>query len=592
MYLSILKKDLKRKKTMNCILLLFIILSAMFAASSVNNIMAVLTGRDSYFDKAGVKDYFIISRGEKLGEDSELYTILKNSSVVTDIAREECIYITDSNIRYPDGRKVYEFTNASDINSIDRVTLNYFDKDNNVIKDVPKGKIYANTGFFRSAELKEGDRINIEMDGTLLELEVAGSFKDAPLGSDMMGVKRFLINDDDYKTLLANEKITANNMGCLYYADTTDIETLEKELADVDGIYFKGDKDLLKTTYFMDLSVAAMILVLSIFLVVISFVVLRFTIGFTIAEEFREIGVMKAIGIKNSSIRALYLIKYLGIAIIGAVIGFFLSTPFGDMLLSSVSSNMVLENENRTLMSFIYSMSVVVIIMLFGWRCTGRIKKLSPIDAVRNGQTGERFRKRSIMSLSKSRLGTAPFLAANDILSSPRRYSIITIIFTLCMLLVMILSTTSNSMNSAEMVTLLSVKPSDAYVAYASAQFDILNGRKTEQEAEDEILKKLNENGMSGDVRIELMALINATLGDRQKKITFQHCSHTDASDYDYTEGSAPQNKHEIALTEPAADSLGARIGDKVTLDIGGKREEYLVTALYGSFTQGGESGR
>ena len=56
MYLSILKKDLKRKKTMNCILLLFIILSAMFAASSVNNIMAVLTGRDSYFDKAGVKD--------------------------------------------------------------------------------------------------------------------------------------------------------------------------------------------------------------------------------------------------------------------------------------------------------------------------------------------------------------------------------------------------------------------------------------------------------------------------------------------------------------------------------------------------------
>ncbi len=592
MYLSILKKDLKRKKTMNCILLLFVILSAMFAASSINNIVAVLTGRDSYFDKAGVKDYFIISRGEKLGEDGELYSILKNSSVVTDVAREECLYVTDSNIRYPDGSKVCEYTNASDINSIDRVALNYFDKDNNVIKSIEKGKIYTNVGFFKEANLSEGDRINVEMDGTVLELEVAGSFKDAPLGSDMMGVKRFLINDDDYKTLLANEKITSNSIGYLYYADTTDIQELEKELADVDGIYFKGDKDLLKTTYFMDLAVAAMILVLSIFLVVISFVVLRFTIGFTIAEEFREIGVMKAIGIKNISIRALYLVKYFGISLIGALIGFVLSKPFGDMLISSVSSNMVLENESRTLMSFICSMAVVVIIMLFGWRCTGKIKKLSPIDAVRNGQTGERFRKRSIMSLSKSRLGTAPFLAANDILSSPRRYSIITIIFTLCMLLVMILSTTSNSMNSAEMVTLLSVKPSDAYVAYSSAQFDILNGRKTEQEAEDEIIQKLKENGMIGDVRIELMALINASLGDRQKKITFQYCSKTNASDYEYTEGSAPQNRYEIALTEPAAKSIGAKIGDKVTLDIGGQREEYLVTALYDSFTQGGECGR
>lgn len=34
MYLRILKKDLKRKKTMNCILLLFVILSAMFSAKN------------------------------------------------------------------------------------------------------------------------------------------------------------------------------------------------------------------------------------------------------------------------------------------------------------------------------------------------------------------------------------------------------------------------------------------------------------------------------------------------------------------------------------------------------------------------------
>lgn len=46
MFLRILKKDLKRKKTMNVILLIFVILCSTFAAASVNNIIAVTGGLD------------------------------------------------------------------------------------------------------------------------------------------------------------------------------------------------------------------------------------------------------------------------------------------------------------------------------------------------------------------------------------------------------------------------------------------------------------------------------------------------------------------------------------------------------------------
>lgn len=56
MYLQILKKDLKRKKTMNLILLIFIILAATFIASSANNMVTVTTALDSYFEKAEVPD--------------------------------------------------------------------------------------------------------------------------------------------------------------------------------------------------------------------------------------------------------------------------------------------------------------------------------------------------------------------------------------------------------------------------------------------------------------------------------------------------------------------------------------------------------
>ena len=57
MFFDILKRDLKRKKTMNFIILLFVILSVMFISSSVTNLTAVIGSLDSFFDKAGVGDY-------------------------------------------------------------------------------------------------------------------------------------------------------------------------------------------------------------------------------------------------------------------------------------------------------------------------------------------------------------------------------------------------------------------------------------------------------------------------------------------------------------------------------------------------------
>ena len=61
MYLQILKKDLKRKKTMNAILLIFVILAATFIASSANNLITVSSALDNFSDKADVPDHWFVS---------------------------------------------------------------------------------------------------------------------------------------------------------------------------------------------------------------------------------------------------------------------------------------------------------------------------------------------------------------------------------------------------------------------------------------------------------------------------------------------------------------------------------------------------
>lgn len=55
MYMQILKKDLRRKKTMNLILFVFIVLAATFIAGSVNNMVSVMTALIRFLKKQGYR---------------------------------------------------------------------------------------------------------------------------------------------------------------------------------------------------------------------------------------------------------------------------------------------------------------------------------------------------------------------------------------------------------------------------------------------------------------------------------------------------------------------------------------------------------
>ena len=76
---------------------------------------------------------------------------------------------------------------------------------------------------------------------------------------------------------------------------------------------------------------------------------------------------MKAIGINNFKIRSLYLAKYLMLAVAGAVAGFLLSIPFSNLMLRSVSNNIVLGADNHFGLSVLGAVLVIVVILLFAF---------------------------------------------------------------------------------------------------------------------------------------------------------------------------------------------------------------------------------
>lgn len=592
MYLNIIKKDLKRQKTMNVILIIFIILSTMFVASGMNNIITVFTGLDDFIDKADCGDYMFIMRQAE--EDYSIQEKVQKLDCVTEVKSEKYIEVPLDNFIIEDADLTEGNSTYILLMSDNDMAINFFDMDNNVITSVNEGEVYVTGSFMKDFDLSDGDTFTIDMKGLRKEFRIVSHAKDAVLGSNITNNKRIIMNDKDFRFFADVPEITEGHLGKISYVKTDDIDTVEKLLSDEQGIEFSADRAMLKLTYFLDIMIAAILFLVSIFFMIIAFVILRFTINFTLSGEIREIGVMKAIGIGNAKIRVLYMVKYFAMAVTGALIGFILSIPFAKMLLDSVSYNMVLENDNKILINVLSAFAVIAVILLFCWRCTGKVKKYSPVDSIRNGQTGERFRKKGILSLRKTRLGTTGFLASNDVLSSPKKFGIITITMAILLVLVMTLANMVNTLRGDTIIQTFGTQKTDVYIDYYSDEemYKKTGGDVNREKKFAEIEEKLAENGMPGKCTTEALFRYSLAYGDKKISLNVFQGQNTDIEGYDMLEGDVPRNIDEIALTEYVSDYLDAHIGDKITINMNGEDKEFIVTGYFQCMNNLGKNAR
>lgn len=584
MYLRILKKDLKRKLTMNIILFIFILLAAMFIAASVNNILAVAGGTDHFMDLADVPDMVAISIVQEGVPD--ITNILDPLSQIDSCEIQPIAFLTSENLRVTD-RDTSVIAGSCLFQPYIDLQMQFYDRYNLPITDVEPGTVWITVSVMKNLELQPGDKLQIIYGDVERELTVAGSMKDA---SCIGG--RFLVNPVDYDYFAAIPEAIQGKIYHIYTGDTVAVTEALNQAPN--GIMFMGDKAKMATGFIMDMIVAGILMIVSICLILIAFVVLRFTISFTLTEEFKQIGVMKAIGISNFRIRGLYIIKYLLIATVGAATGFAFSIPFGNMMLQSVSETMVLSAGGSSWINALCALAVVGVIMGFSWGCTGKVKRLTPMDAIRSGTTGERFRRKSLLRISKTPGRPSLFLAANDVFSNPRRYLSVILIFTLCLLLVLILVNSVNTLKSDSLVAAFGMTRNHIYLADSKSLTPILseNGKTYALSALEEVETVLAEDGMPCICTTEVQFSLILTHGDKTHKTTAYQGIGTTADQYDYYQGTAPQNSNEIAITRIVAQSLGVSIGDTVTARLAEGDRDFIVTALFQSMMNMGDSAR
>lgn len=579
MYLQILKKDLKRKKTMNLILFIFIVLAATFIAGSVNNMVTIMSALDTFFEKAEVPNYLLSFADEGEARQFEQFAKQEHYS----IRQQEVIQIDPKKMEKEDGEMDYNNTVV-----ISRIgdSVRIFDSYDQEVTHINDGEIYFAVKVLESEQLQVKDHVRIAVNGKEGRFAVAGGVRDALFASEMAGMTRVFVSDKDYSYFDAAEAEHLY-LTCIYTEDETFSEKFNKLGLNV---VMEIAQDEIRLLYMVDMVISAVMIVVSICLILISLVILRFTIHFTMSEEFREIGVMKAIGIANRKIRGLYVVKYFAISLVGGGVGLMLSIPFGRLMLGNLSRNIMMETEGNFIWNALCAAAVAGVVVLFGYSCTRKIKWFSPMDAIRGGENGERYSRKGVLSLGRSRLPAVAFLALNDILSGIRRYVALILIFMIGILLVIIPVNVMNTLQSDHLLTWFSMAPCEHVISKEQLFNANSNHRVLIQDQLNEISAQLSDHGIRAEVYEEVLFRMSILFKDKQESsLAFQGIGDITADRYVYLEGSAPQDADEVGISHLIAARLGAQIGDTVSIQCGNEQRSYLVTAIFQTMNNLGE---
>ncbi len=584
MFFNILRRDLKRKKSINIILMIFVILASTFIASGANNMVTVFNALDNYFDMAEVPDYWVSTSDSRSSENFKSFADENNYSY-----KDNTMAMINPKDVKIDG-KVFDYSSTTVISRVNDTNL--FLENGKQLKSVADGEIYVSSlmWFSDSNDFHKGSKVVIKSGDQSKEFVVKGYVKDAVFGSGMISMTRFLVSDNDFEFFKENEK---NVLFDSFFLNTDDSE-FNSKFTDLElNVLFSIDRETVKLTYIMDILMSAIVFVVSICLILISLAILRFTIDFTMTEEFREIGVMKAIGISNRGIRGLYIIKYTAISIGGSAIGFILSIPFGSLMLQSTSKNIMISNSGNYALNVMCSALSAFIVVMFCYLCTRKIKRFSPIDAIRNGETGERYSKKGVIHLSNSKLPLILSMSLNDVMSSLKKYVSMFFIFVIGILLVIIPLNIVNTLKSDSFIQTFGMAKSDVIILQETYFDNSGNNKQMLEEKIENIKDYLNENDIESKVFQEAFFKFYISKDDKKtSSIATQGIGDSSCDMYTYLDGTPPQNKNEIAVSHIVADRIDVKIGDDVNVNIGNEVKKYTVTAIYQTMMNMGEGVR
>ena len=582
-----LRKDFLRKKLITIVVFAFIFLAALLVASGANLIIELGNSLNALFTRANTPHFVQMHAGPL--DQAEIDSWAAANEMVTDQQTVEMITMDGSNLYLGDSRNSEE----NSIMDISFVIQNegfdfLLDLDNEIIQLSP-GEIAVPVYYIQQSDLAIGDEVRVNTGAGEMVFTITTFSRDSQMNAAIASSKRFLIHEQDYANLRETideteylvEFLLVDDSQISTFASAYQGSDLPKTGPAVDRRLFRIINTL------SDGLVAGVVILMSLLLIVIAILSLRFTLLATIEEDTREIGVMKAIGIARSDIKRIYLAKYVVLGAAAALLGYLTSLLLNQVLSANVllyigsASKSVLQ----TALPLAAASSIFLIVTLSCVVILRRFNRISAVEALRSGSVGESMRNIPLLTLKRGRkLNINAYLGVRDVLQRFRLYGLLAFVFFFCAVIIII------------PIHFLTTIQSPTFISYlGTGQSDMRIDLHQSEDVADRFDRTVAYLTDDPDVA-KLSPLVTSQFTVKRSDGTLETLN-IETGDFslfplDYVNGTAPQQENEIALSYLNAGEMEKQIGDTVTLVIEGQEREMVVSGIYQDITNGGRTAK
>ena len=576
MYLRIIKNDIAKNKAITFAITLFVAVSAMLVSLAAILAANLIGATNSLMAKSETTHFMQMHSGELDREGLTAFAMQNDN--VDEFQVLEFLGIDGSQIVFLQG----SLSDSMQDNglSVQSKKFDYLlDLDGNLIN--PKnGELYVPICYLRDGTAKLADTVSI----CGKEFTVAGFLRDSQMNSALSSSKRFLVSGTDFVELK-----NSGNMEYLIEFRLKDLSKLgEFETAyTLAGLPANGPTvtyPLFKTLNgFSDGMMIGIILLVSLLVVAVAFLCIRFTLLAKIEDETREIGVMKAIGLRISDIRKIYLVKYAAIGLVGCVLGYALSLAFEGLLTENIRLYMG-ESTTDTEAKILGIIGVLIVffaILLYVSGVLNRLRKISATQAIRFGTRQEKTVGAKHFSLSQNRfLSTNAFLGIKDVFARKGLYATMLFVIVIASFILIVPQNLYNTISAKSFSTYMGIGHCDLRIDIQ--QTDDIGGKA------EKILSVMNSDPAFTKAAVLTTKIFKTSTGENLKVELGDHLAFPVA----YSSGKAPVRQNEIALSAMNADELSKQVGDSITLRIDGEEKSLIVCGIYSDITNGGKTAK
>ncbi len=587
MYFKILKKDIKKKKFITLAVFIFIMLSAFLLASGANMIMNLFQALDTMYDKACIPHFMQYHAGSIDQEMIDQWST-KNGLVEKQQTTKQ-IHIDGTNIYMNQSKESIGSSNMEMMFVTQNKSIDYLLDLNNDRIILNESEIGIPIYLMQKHDLNIGDIVTIKSKTYTKNYVIKAFVRDALMNPSFVSSKRLVVSDSDFKELEKSFHETEYQIAFLL-KDKTLISDFTNDYS-VSNLPMKGptiDYQLIMIANLItDGIIMAVIFIISLLLCLIAVLCLRFTIISTLEEDYREIGVMKAIGFKQSQIKKVYITKYIMVSMVACIIGYIVSLFFNELFLNNILLY-VGHAELDVFQSFVPLMItaiVFLVVILFCNFTINRFKRITTIEALRLGNTGETFKSKSFLALYKTkRFNINIVMGIRDVVLKLRIYGLLFFVFLVCMFIIIVPLNIYQTIQSDEFITYMGLGKSDILIDIRQTE-DV---NKRYSDVLDYIERDRDVEKFSPLITSRFTIITDDGLEDNLLIETGDFTIFP----IQYIEGVTPLLENEIALSYLSAKDLGKRVGERLKVIVDSKPTSLLITGIYQDVTDGGKTAK